>query len=123
MKRHFKQWWWSVLQISTKRAITSHLNWLSTKQNGETTTYDVGNPVPGLRQAQQYGGIKPLNGIPTLYKNVTVSDNCLNETICLISINMVWNVLTVNDYWIYDIWKRKYVFIIIFVQQSANAKK
>jgi hypothetical protein len=27
--------------------------------------YDVGNPVPGLGQAQKYGGVKPVNEIPT----------------------------------------------------------
>lgn len=30
----------------------------------QTTTYDLGNPGPGLRQAQQWGGIKSVNGIP-----------------------------------------------------------
>jgi hypothetical protein len=29
-------------------------------------TCDVGNPVPDLVQAQGRGGIKPVNGIPTL---------------------------------------------------------
>ena len=24
----------------------------------------VGNPVPGLREAQQCGGVKPVNGMP-----------------------------------------------------------
>jgi len=27
MKRKFKQWWSSIPPISTKRTITSHLNW------------------------------------------------------------------------------------------------
>jgi hypothetical protein len=27
---------------------------------------NVGNPGPGLRQAQNCGGVKPFNGIPTL---------------------------------------------------------
>jgi hypothetical protein len=27
---------------------------------------DVGNPGPGLGQAQQYGGVKPVDGISTL---------------------------------------------------------
>jgi hypothetical protein len=27
---------------------------------------DVGNPGPGLMQAQQCGRVKPVNGIPTL---------------------------------------------------------
>ena len=31
-----------------------------------TTTYDIGNAGPGLGQAQKYGGVKPVNGIPTL---------------------------------------------------------
>jgi hypothetical protein len=29
-------------------------------------TFDIGNPSTGLGQAQKYGRIKPLNGIPTL---------------------------------------------------------
>ena len=29
------------------------------------TTYDVGNPGPGLGQAQHCGRVKPVNGIPT----------------------------------------------------------
>ena len=32
----------------------------------KTTTYDVGNPGPGLEQAQKCGRIKPINGISTL---------------------------------------------------------
>jgi hypothetical protein len=30
------------------------------------TTYDVGHPCPGLGQAQQRDGVKPVNGIPTI---------------------------------------------------------
>ena len=30
----------------------------------KTKTCNVGNPGPGLRQTQQYGGAKPVNGIP-----------------------------------------------------------
>ena len=29
-------------------------------------TYAIGNPGPGVEQAQQCGGIQPVNGIPTL---------------------------------------------------------
>jgi hypothetical protein len=29
-------------------------------------TDDIGNPSPGLGQAQQCGGVKPINGISTL---------------------------------------------------------
>ena len=35
-------------------------------EHKETTTYDVGNPGHGLRQSQKCGGVKPVNGIPTL---------------------------------------------------------
>jgi hypothetical protein len=28
--------------------------------------YDVGNPGSGLVEAQKCGGVKPVNGIPTL---------------------------------------------------------
>jgi hypothetical protein len=38
-------------------------NILSTKK---TMTYDVGNPGPGLEQAQKCDGVKPVNEIPTL---------------------------------------------------------
>jgi hypothetical protein len=30
------------------------------------TTYDVGNPGPGIEQTQECGGVKPINGIPLL---------------------------------------------------------
>jgi len=29
------------------------------------TSYDVGNPGPGLGQAQKCGGVKPVKGIST----------------------------------------------------------
>ena len=35
-------------------------------EHKKTTTYDVGNLVPNLEQKQTFGGIKPVNGIPTL---------------------------------------------------------
>jgi hypothetical protein len=31
-----------------------------------TTTYEVGNPIPGLGQAPTYDGVKPVKVIPTL---------------------------------------------------------
>ena len=43
--------------------LSSYLIPLNTNQ---TTTYDVGNLGPGLGRAQKCGGIKPVNGIPTL---------------------------------------------------------
>jgi len=46
----------------TYSTTTSHLNSLNTQK---TTTYDVGNPGPGLGQAQKCGGITSFNGIPT----------------------------------------------------------
>ena len=32
----------------------------------KTMTYDIGNPGSGLEHAQKSGGVKPINGIPTL---------------------------------------------------------
>ena len=49
--------------ISTKQAITSHLNSLYIKK---TKTCEVGNPDPDLEQAHTCGSIKPLHGMPTL---------------------------------------------------------
>ena len=43
--------------------LSSYLISLNTNQ---TTTYDVENLGPGLGRAQTCGGIKPVNGIPTL---------------------------------------------------------
>jgi hypothetical protein len=49
--------WLSIPSISTKRTITSHLNWTHWTEI-KTTTYDVGNPGPGLGQAQKCSGVK-----------------------------------------------------------------
>ena len=43
--------------------ITPHLNSLNTKK---TMKYDVVNPGPALGQAHKCGGVKPVNGVPTL---------------------------------------------------------
>ena len=66
MKRKFKQLLSSIPPIATKRTIASYLNWTHWTQK-KTTTYDVGNPGPGMGQAQKYDGVKPVNGIPTLF--------------------------------------------------------
>ena len=39
----------------------------------KTTTYDLGNPCPGLGQAQKCGGLNRLIGIPTLTLLITGS--------------------------------------------------
>jgi len=31
-----------------------------------TTTYGVGNPCSVFGQAQKWGGVKPVNGVPTI---------------------------------------------------------
>jgi hypothetical protein len=59
VKRKFKQRWSSIPPISTKRIITFQLT-------TTTTTYDIRNPCLGSGQTQQYGGVKPFNGIPTI---------------------------------------------------------
>jgi hypothetical protein len=39
----------------------------------KTTTYDLGNPFPGLGQAQKCGGLNRVIGIPTLTLLITGS--------------------------------------------------
>ena len=51
------------ININKAKTIASHLNSLNTKK---TMTYDIGHPDHGLGQAQKCGGVKLLNGIPTL---------------------------------------------------------
>jgi hypothetical protein len=41
--------------------IASHLKSSNNKKN--TTTYDIGDPGSGLKQAQECGGVKLVNGI------------------------------------------------------------
>ena len=62
-KECFKQWWSTCPSILTKETITSHMEPLNIKN---TTTYDVGNPGPGLGQAYKCGRVKLDNRIPTL---------------------------------------------------------
>ena len=63
MRRKFKQLWSPLQPISTNGTITSPFNSLNIKK---TTRNNVTNPGSGFRQTQQYGGVKPVNGIPTL---------------------------------------------------------
>ena len=51
------------MHIQNIQTMTSHLKSLNTKMS---TTYDAGNPGPGLGQAHKCGGIKPVNGISIL---------------------------------------------------------
>jgi len=44
----------------------NHPSSLLNSEHKKTTIYEVGNASPGFRQAQQYGGVKPFNGITTL---------------------------------------------------------
>jgi len=60
VKRKFKQWWSPIQQTSTKRTITSHLNWTHWTHK-ENHDYDAGSSGPGLGQAQKYGVIKKLS--------------------------------------------------------------
>jgi hypothetical protein len=43
----------------------NHLSPQIIEQKIKTMTYDNGNSGLGLRQAQTYGMVKPLNGFPT----------------------------------------------------------
>jgi len=49
------------LSLSTKQTTTSHFKLLNTTK---ISTYDVGNPCPGLGNEDTCGGVKPVNGIP-----------------------------------------------------------
>ena len=49
---------------SNINSTNNHLSPQLTEHKNNTTTYDVGNTVPGSGQAQTYGGI-PVNQIPT----------------------------------------------------------
>ena len=52
-----------VNNTTTINKTNNHLShWTIVYKN--TTTYCVGNSAPGLKQAQPYGGVKTLNGIP-----------------------------------------------------------
>jgi hypothetical protein len=51
----------NINKKNTKHLILTYLT-----EHKKTMTYDVGNPGPGLGQAQQCGGVKTVNGIPTL---------------------------------------------------------
>ena len=48
--------------------IDNHLSWSpqTIMHKNATTTYGVDNPGFGMRQAQHYFGIKPVNDIPIL---------------------------------------------------------
>jgi len=59
--RKFKQRLSTIPSISTKLATTSHLKSISQKDH----RYTDGNSSHGLKQAQKYGRVKPVNGITT----------------------------------------------------------
>ena len=52
------------------------------KKDHDIYIYDVRNPVPGMEQAQQCGGVKPVNRMPTLTTNYD-SRICWFKTITL----------------------------------------
>jgi hypothetical protein len=56
---HKKKCFFRLPPISTKQTIISLLN--RKPPNTKTTTYGVGNPGPGLGQAQKCDGVKPVN--------------------------------------------------------------
>ena len=53
----------NIKQNELKQNLSNQLNSLNTRQS---TRYDIGNPGPGLGQSQKFGGLKTVNGIPTL---------------------------------------------------------
>ena len=55
----------SLLWQESLNLYSTHINKTNIKHK-ETMTFDVGNPAPGLGQAQKCGSVILLNGIPTL---------------------------------------------------------
>jgi hypothetical protein len=56
-----------------------HLSPQHTEQN-KTTTYDIGNPSPGLAQVQKCGRVQPVKGVKDgamLLKNICSIFICL----------------------------------------------
>jgi hypothetical protein len=62
--------------INKTSIIISHLKQLNIKN---TTTYDVGNLVSGLEEAQTWSGGKQVNGITTVYA-INFSTHWLGDT-------------------------------------------
>ena len=56
----------SLLWQESLNLYSTHINKTNIKHK-ETMTFDVGNPAPGLGQAQKCGRIKRVNGIPTFH--------------------------------------------------------
>jgi hypothetical protein len=54
-----KKFFFRLPPISTKQTIISLLN--RKPPNTKTTMYGIGNPGPGLGQAQKCDGVKPVN--------------------------------------------------------------
>ena len=55
-----------VINSTNINQMNNHLSsYLISLNANQTTTYDVGNPGPGLGQAHKCDGVKPVNGTPT----------------------------------------------------------
>ena len=55
-----------MLEIKDNKT-NNHLSHQLIKHKKNTMTYDVGNPGPGLRESQKYGGLKWAVGSQTYY--------------------------------------------------------
>jgi hypothetical protein len=62
MKIKFKHWWSLIPSLSTKRTITSHLNWIKKC----IATYDARDMGLDVGQAHTCGGLKPVGSQPPL---------------------------------------------------------
>ena len=108
MKINFKQWWTSIPRISTERRITSHLNW---------THWTQKQP----RQEQTLGGVKPVNGIPTLaFDNWISNDNILRDYYMTFSIlGTIWKISCHNlfiTYFTLTFSKRWLIYVVYMLQ-------
>jgi hypothetical protein len=65
MKRNFKQGWYTIPPISTKRTPIFHRNSLK-QERKHITTHDVGIPGAAIKHTLKCGGVKLVSGILTL---------------------------------------------------------
>ena len=95
MKIINRQWWSSIPPISTKRTITSHLNWTRWTQKKHPNAYYFGHSGPGLGQAQRCGGVTPVNGISALPSCVDMFVKVEQLRVLSSIIRKVWKILKI----------------------------
>ena len=111
-KEMCKQWWSTIQSISTH---INHIHLKSLKQ--WETTYDIRNPARVRDSAQNHGGVKPFNGIPTAFWYL----NLIRTAICTIFVlNLIdWLLFNIRLYLRHE---RIYGQSTMHVERSHRAK-